>query len=264
MIAEVDDAVASGAANAEQRHRDSHDERRGSSLVELARRARCPDRSTDADVALDALVERLYPLCERFLARRLRSFRDAQDVAADAAQETMVRIATALDTCRAATDRELVAWVLVTARRTLIDMYRSPATGLAARSLAVELDDDADVTDAPEDGEGARGAPRRTLLALALQAYDALTNETAELLWWRLVGGAEWSEVAEQLATTPGGAKRRFQRAQTTLRRSVTALVSQLPPGQRAPVEALVATYRAGEAAARGARGGPEAEQDAA
>lgn len=236
----------------------------GQSLIALARRARKPRRSADAEAALAALVERLYPLCERFLARRLRSFRDGQDVAADAAQETMVRIVAALARCRATTDRELVAWVLVTARRALIDMYRSPSSGLAARSLAVELHDETDAAETlAEDAEG-RATSHGTLLTLALEAYDALTSETAELLWWKLVRGAEWSEVAEQLSTTPAGAKRRFQRAQIALRRSVVKMVAQLPARQRAPVQALVATYRAAEAAGRGAGGGPRAAEDAA
>jgi RNA polymerase sigma factor (sigma-70 family) len=215
------------------------------SLSALLLRARSGEDRDAADVALGALVERLYPMCERFLARRLRSFRDGPDAAADAAQETMVRIANGLDGCRATNDRELIAWMLVVARRTLIDLYRSPASGLAARALAVELDDALGTAQDRDTAEDSNLTPRSTLLALAMQAYNALSAETAELLWWRLIRGAEWSEVAEQMGISPTGAKRRFQRAQSTLQRRVAQLVSSLPSTQRADVEGLVSGFSA-------------------
>ena len=234
----------------------------GPSLIALLHEARNIDDPVAADAAVGALVERLYPICERFLRRRLRGFRDAPDVAADATQESMLRIAAALDDCRATSDRELVAWALVTARRTVIDMYRSPTSGLAARSLASELHDEADCLGEGADDVEGQATPRNTLLALAMRAYDALTRETAELLWWRLIRDAEWSEVAEEMSTTSAGAKRRFQRAQGALRRSLTHLIADLPPAEREPVEELLAVYGATEAPRP--RVGPTAVEDAA
>lgn len=220
------------------------------SLSELLLDARDVADRDAADAALGALIERLYPMAERFLLRRLQSFRDGPDAAADAAQETMVRIANGLDGCRATNDRELVAWMLVVARRTLIDLYRSPSSGLAARSLSVELDDALDAAEDRGEASESSRTPRATLLALAMQAYGALSDETAELLWWRLIKGAEWSEVAEQMSTSPTGAKRRYQRAQGALQRAVSALVSGLPSTKRADVERLVAGYSASSATA--------------
>ena len=217
-----------------------------------------------ADAALGALVERLYPICERFLARRLASFRDGPEAAADAAQETMVRIVNGLEGCRATNDRELVAWMLVVARRTLIDLYRSPSSGLAARSLAVELDDALDATEDRDGAPESSRTPRDTLLALAMQAYGALSAETAELLWWRLIRGAEWSEVAEQMETSPTGAKRRYQRAQVALQGAVSVLVSGLPSTQRADVERLVAGYSASSATATRSASSTTTVEDAA
>jgi RNA polymerase sigma factor (sigma-70 family) len=203
-------------------------------------------------------------MCERFLARRLASFRDGPDAAADAAQETMLRIANGLDGCRATNDRELVAWMLVVARRTLIDMYRSPSSGLAARSLAVELDDALNASEDRDTSADPTCTPRGTLLALAMEAYDALSAQTAELLWWRLIKGAEWSEVAEQMATSPTGAKRRFQRAQGALQRAVAELVSSLPSNQRPDIERLVASYAASSVTAtRSASSSPTVEDAA-
>jgi RNA polymerase sigma factor (sigma-70 family) len=213
--------------------------------VVLLAGARDASDPATAERALGALVERLFPLCERFLTRRLASFRDGPDAAADAAQETMVRIANGLDGCRATNDRELIAWMLVVARRTLIDLYRSPASGLAARALAAELDDALHATQEHDDTEETNRTARSTLLALAMQAYNALSAETAELLWWRLLRGAEWSEVAQQMGTSPTGAKRRFQRAQGALQRRVAQLVSGLPATQRADVERLVSGFSA-------------------
>jgi RNA polymerase sigma factor (sigma-70 family) len=215
-----------------------------------------------AEAALGALIERLYPMCERFLARRLRSFRDGPDAAADAAQETMVRIANGLDGCRATNDRELVAWMLVVARRTLIDLYRSPSSGLAARSLSVELEDALDGDE--DEADALEPTPRSTLLALAMQAYDALSAETAELLWWRLIKGAEWSEGGSEMATSPTAAKRRFQRAQGALQRAVSELVSSLPSTQRLNVERLVAGYSPGKAEATERAASSKSAEDAA
>lgn len=235
-------------------------------LLTLLAAARTASDSAATDRALGALIERLYPLCERFLARRLASFRDGPDAAADAAQETMVRVAGALDECRANSDRELVGWVFVIARRTLVDLYRSPGSGFAARALAQELDDARDAAECV-DADGApppmTATPRETLLALALQAYDALSSETAELLWWRLIQDAEWSEVAERMSTSAAGAKRRFQRAQNALRRAVGQLVATLPAERRSAVEGLARTY-AQDSAPAPARRTPRALEDAA
>jgi RNA polymerase sigma factor (sigma-70 family) len=212
------------------------------SLIALLGRARSAPDAAAADAALRRLIERLYPLAERFIARRLTRFRDADDIAADVAQESMVRVATAITTCRATTDRELVAWTLVTTQRTSVDMFRSPSSGLAARSLAVDLDEDLDGEREDEDAED-DVSPRRTLLRLASRAYDAVESSTAELLWWRLIRDAEWSEVAEQMATTPAGAKRRYQRAQAALRRAVLESISRLPSDERDAVERLLSQY---------------------
>jgi RNA polymerase sigma factor (sigma-70 family) len=213
------------------------------SLVALLGRARNGVDRVDADAALCTLIERLYPLAARFISRRLTRYRDANEIAADVAQESMVRIATGITACRAATDHELVAWVLVTTRRTAVDMYRSPSSGLAARSLAVDLDDGLDADTESEVTDPDEASPRRTLLRLASRAYDALKSSTAELLWWRLIRDAEWSEVAERLETTPAGAKRRFQRAQAAMRRAVLESISGLPSEQRDAVQRLVAQY---------------------
>lgn len=237
-------------------------------LVALLERARASTGEQCADVALAQLIQRLYPLTERFLARRVRSFRDGAEAAADAAQETMVRVTTALHSCHATTDRELVGWVLVTARRTLVDLYRSPSSGFAMRALTAGLDHEDDLPHVrsgheQDDGEGAPTA-RTTLLALAMRAYDALTAETAELLWLRLIGGAEWSEVANEMSTTATAAKRRFQRAQDSLRRAVCLLVSALPEDQRPAVQELVHAYSSKSSPARSPATASTSMEDAA
>ena len=44
----------------------------------------------------------------------------------------------------------------------------------------------------------------------------------------RAVGGGTWEEIAGALGTTPSGAKRRYQRAQASVRRLVRGLVQTL------------------------------------
>lgn len=234
-------------------------------LVPLLRAAQ--SGSSAAPEALENLLLALYPVVWRFLRMRLGRWRDADEVTNDVSQETMVRICMAVGQCRADSDRSLTGWACTAAHRTLIDLLRSPASGLMAQQLAVELktdlglDDVAD-TDAPtaaidatpelslspDEARGycpAESAPRERLLELVVQAYNAVAEETGELLWWRLVMGAEWSEVGGQMSTTTAGAKRRFQRAICTLERAVRELVQALPSVERTAVEALLEHYLA-------------------
>lgn len=220
--------------------------------------ATCPHR--------EALMVKLYAVVWCYLTPRVTGWRDAPDVLADVVQETVVRLHLAYRTCRARNDGAVRAWACAVARHTFLEMLRSPGTGLMGRQFAAALDDvvrdaassrrrhsaqgaqDGGLWQSPEESAGRRpeqSEPRELLLRLAVEAYDRAARDTGELLWWRLIVGAEWSEVATHLQTTAAGAKRRFQRAQIALEQQLLALVDALPAETRRPVRRLVDEYLA-------------------
>ncbi|MES2522626.1 MAG: sigma factor [Gemmatimonadota bacterium] len=216
-----------------------------------------------ASLALEELMTALYPRIRCFLAARLRHWRDAHDMVEDITQESVVRCFLHVHTCRADSDRSVLAWALTTARHALIDLLRAPSTQLMAQQFACDLLDDLEAAVASSRiarrkdaaleqsfdaaaGRRADEAPARELLMqLAVEAYTDAASETGELLWWRLVMGAEWSDVATHLQTTAAGAKRRFQRAQATLERTLRTRIAALPDETRHAVQALVEHYLA-------------------
>ena len=203
-----------------------------------------------ADGALEDLLTALCAPIRRLATSRLRGCADAPDVVEDVVQETLIRLAGAVRSCRATTDAAVVGWACATARHTLIDMYRSPGTGLAARQLAQELLEDVVQYEQRHGGdESVVGSPAMiSLLGVMMAAYNDAVESTGELFWWRLIMGLEWTEIGEKLSTTAAGAKRRFQRAQDTLRREVMRRVAVLPDGERADVLALLGRFGYAEA----------------
>jgi RNA polymerase sigma factor (sigma-70 family) len=198
-----------------------------------------------ADQALEDFLTALCPPLRQFARGRVRGWADANDVAEDVVQEALIRIAKAVRECRAETDAQVLGWARTTARHALIDMYRSPGSGLAARQLAQELIDDM-AGYAATQGEEApdRSSPAlASLLKVVMAAYGDAVEATGELFWWRLIMGLEWSEIAERFSTSAAGAKRRFQRAQETLRREVVRRVDLLPAAERHEVLALLTRF---------------------
>lgn len=82
------------------------------------------------------------------------------------------------------------------------------------------------------------------LLRLVLVAYDALPADTATIFWSHLIGSETWAETGLTVGLTPGAAKRRYQRAQLSLRRHVLAALSTLPGPVRDAVQARLASGR--------------------
>ncbi|MBA3670398.1 MAG: sigma-70 family RNA polymerase sigma factor [Gemmatimonadaceae bacterium] len=199
----------------------------------------------EADAALEELLTSLCGIVRRSALHHARGLADVSDVAADVTQETLIGLAKGVRGCRATTDAEVVAWARVATRNAYIDMFRSPGSGLAARLLADELVHDmhhfAALTgaDMPQ-----RNSPAMTvLLRVLMEAYGDAVESTGELFWWRLIMSLEWTEIAAKFSTTAAGAKRRFQRAQEALRRSVLSRVEELPAAERVEVVALLQRF---------------------
>jgi DNA-directed RNA polymerase specialized sigma24 family protein len=74
------------------------------------------------------------------------------------------------------------------------------------------------------------------LARLAVDAQAVLSPEAAALVWDRVIDDVSWAEAAARHGTTPSGAKRRFQRAQRTLRRLLWDRAAALPEPARTAV----------------------------
>jgi DNA-directed RNA polymerase specialized sigma24 family protein len=145
--------------------------------------------------------------------------------------------------CRAESDRAFVAWILTIAKHVIVDELGSRWRRLAVRRTYTDMTGVAaayalnawlhDWDDAPQDAE-------LTLARLADAAYERLPSNTASLVWSHVIHHASWAEVAVAFHTTPAAAKRRYQRAERTLRRMILADVMARPTNEREPVlEAL-------------------------
>lgn len=229
----------------------------GPFLVELLVAARAGDAR-----AGDALYRALLPLVRRFLARRLANPRAPDDLLEDLTQEAIIRIAAGIRGCAARTDRDVRAWALTVARRAALDVLRAPATGMRVLWGAAALPSETHSTaescrrqrvevasaDLARDHASETSAPTRAfdlLCRLTVEAQSTLSEAAAELLWAHLVERSGWPELALRIGTTPGGAKRRFQRAQCRLRQAVLTRIAMLPPDVRASVAALTAAWEA-------------------
>jgi RNA polymerase sigma-70 factor (ECF subfamily) len=194
----------------------------GGSLVDLGRLAQA-----GSAVALDRLLHRVEGPVYRFLVARVRAAPDAEDLALDLCQEALIRAAGSLGRCTFASDGRLLAWMLTIARNVLLDHVRQ------ARGRGEVRGDPLWGRAAAPGSPGDDPPAPRLLESLAAEALAEVPETTAELLRLRLVSGRSWKEVGDALGIAETAAKRRFQRAQTTLRRRILARVDALPADAR-------------------------------
>jgi RNA polymerase sigma-70 factor (ECF subfamily) len=192
------------------------------SLTSLARLAQAGSARE-----LDCLLRRVEKPAYRYLVSRLVSAPDAEDLARDLCQEVLIRAMTSLERCTFESDGRLLAWVLTIARNVLLDHLRRTRVRPEVRA------DVPGTRAVPAASPGDETATSHLLEALAAEALAEVPETTAELLRLRLVGGRSWKEVAAALGIAETAAKRRFQRAQVTLRRHILAQVDELPPEAR-------------------------------
>ncbi len=198
-----------------------------------------------ADAALEQLLVRLYGPLKRYAFARVRLSPDASDMAADIAQDALIRIAKGVRACRAQSDGEVMAWAITIAHRLVLDLVRSRQSGLQALYFAdVTAQAMFGVSMEESLGQRAELSPAmELLLSLMADACNGAIDATGELLWWRLIVSLDWREIGERVHTTPAGAKRRFQRAMETLRLEIVRRVDALPPADREAVLALFARF---------------------
>jgi RNA polymerase sigma factor (sigma-70 family) len=191
------------------------------------------------DAAREELVARLWVAIVPYVRGLVRHRDDADDLAKDLAQDALIRILPKLWRCRATVDAEVVSWALSTAHRVMLDDYRRHIQS-EVRRLSPEVE--SLVYEHAEERlfQCERYRPETVLDRLVRSTVRNLPGDLQRLLELRVFQGATWEEVGEALGTTAAGAKRRFQRAQVALRRTLLQRADQLPPRKRAVAQAYL------------------------
>jgi DNA-directed RNA polymerase specialized sigma24 family protein len=171
------------------------------SLIALLRRAQLKD-----SLSLDALISALYPSVVRYVRSRIAGQWDPRTATADIAQETMLRVLTSLLSCRATSDREVMAWCFGITRHVLADVHRSPDGARAQRrsvSLAVAGDALATTDHVVTGGfEHQRGPMHASLEQQSPVAGDHAAVRVSPVV--RIVcGGTDYSRNALPLVADP-------------------------------------------------------------
>jgi len=127
----------------------------------------------------------------------------------DLAQETFLRVFTALHRFDPAGPARLGTWILTIATRLALDELkrRTPVATQLPGDLAADARTDADAA-----------AERRALGGAIAQAVEALTPEQRAAFLLREHHGLEYGEIAEVLSIDLGTVKSRIARARTALR----------------------------------------------
>jgi RNA polymerase sigma-70 factor (ECF subfamily) len=198
------------------------------SLAELGRRAAAGDRR-----ALDDLLRTVETPVLRYLNRRLAQHPAGSDVAGDLRQEVLLRVSASLARCRFENDRRLYAWIISITHNVLVDYLRAErARYPTVPQNALELLADRAAL-AQWQSAFAEPAPTELLDQVTAAALAGLPPQTLELIRLRVHLERTWPDVAAALGTTPSAAKRRYQRAQATLRTRFLTAYGTLSPPQR-------------------------------
>lgn len=192
--------------------------------------------ASDVNAPLSRLLERALRLLLSYSWRRVRHLPDAQDVAEDIAQRAAIRIARSITSCQAESDGEFLSWMLTIAQHTIVDEVWLPRARLSICRSPLEL------TGATasysfnawaHQWDRAPGEADVLLGRLVCAALERLPEDTAQLVWDHVIHHSSWAATARTFRTTLPGAKRRYQRAQRTLRRLVLDAVSELAAAER-------------------------------
>lgn len=161
------------------------------------------------------LVRAMETRVRAWVWRRLRGRPEVESWIDDVVQDVMLRLWRGLDQVDALTEGEFVGWIKTVTRREVASWMRDslPAIRAEATMGAWQFSSDTPL------GEASTEFRRR--LKVLEAAYASLSPQAQQLLYVRLVTGASWLEVGEEMGTTESGARRRGQRAQTRLRKAV-------------------------------------------
>ena len=179
-------------------------------LARLARRAVSGDRR-----AFTRLYRDLHPLVARFVARRVDSSADAEELVAEVFRRLVEHLGE-FDHARGS----VRAWVLRIARNAVIDHYRTRKSPIALEAIADGLCELAGPLDHLLADE--RAARVRALL-------ETFPLETRRLLALRYGDGLRHAEIAELLGLGEAVVRKRISRAIRELRARSSAIEDDAP-----------------------------------
>jgi RNA polymerase sigma-70 factor (ECF subfamily) len=179
-------------------------------LARLARRAVSGDRR-----AFTRLYRDLHPLVARFVARRVDSRADAEELVAEVFRRVVEHLRE-FDPARGS----VRAWSLRIARNAVIDHYRTRKSPVALEAIADGLCELAGPLDHLLADE--RAARVRSLL-------DGFPAETRRLLALRYGDGLRHAEIAELLGLAEAVVRKRISRAVHELRARSSVLEDDAP-----------------------------------
>lgn len=188
----------------------------------------------DADRALERLLLQLQDRVRVFVRHQALMVNRASDFVDDAVQRTLIAIWRSAGRCNATCDASIIAWVRAIARNCAISELRE--YGPYALSLEAAL---ADKVNAPALQECADQRSDLTpgaevILCVLREVTQDLAEDTAAIMWMRLIMSASWSEIAGECRTTATAAKRRYQRAQHTVRRKTRQRLAEVSGHEQA------------------------------
>lgn len=213
------------------------------SMLAHLERAREDDRRGD-ERALDALLQRIHRPVRQALAGRFRELPNAGDAVRDVALDVLTKVAGGIYDCRAEGDRQVWRWVWTVVERARIDYLRRELPRLSHLLIEEEMERVLGVRSWRDwrealDQEPASG--EAMLMRHLMESYEAMPEETAQLIWHRVVLSASYEDIARAFGTTVSAAKRRWQRARRSLKKSVLRRIETLTatPDRQAAIEAL-------------------------
>ena len=208
-------------------------------------------REGDHD-ALNTLLRHVRPMLLRYATRAALSAGGSRDVAEDIVQETLVRMVRHLGRCAADSPGRFHAWALAIARRVVLDLHGAPLHETSPARLSLDTLDavspqqvlgEETSAGGADEGEAHRPthddvghdvrAPHARLVHVTLRHLATLSETVVRILWWRALEQATWADIAGRVGSTPAAVKRRFQRAQHSIRRAVLAEAAWLSPSER-------------------------------
>lgn len=193
-------------------------------------------RQQGSRVALNALLEGVRPEVVVYLRDRVDSHPSSDAVAEELTQQTLLRVASSIGTCRAQSAAQFRSWVTTIARRLAMDRHRRREGELEQRAWEEVGELERRLVRntfprAPDERTINRSSDvlDRVLGRILMEAQKELSPGTRRVVKRRLLLEETWAQVGEAVGTSEGGAKRRWQRAIPRLRREVLQRIGELP-----------------------------------
>ena len=193
-----------------------------------------------SDDALEDLLCLLRPGLLDYARRHAKEDPEPEELARDLTQDALIRIARNIESCRADDDAQVLAWALSIMRNLCMDHFRRARTRGYTLRLSFAAADGWDVAlaarNSGRDGHPRRRRARRTLNTLVRRVIDHLPAAAARLIRMRVREERSWREIGEALGTSEEGARKRFKRLRSSLKRELLLRIDELSAAERAAV----------------------------